>query len=227
MACTKQTARKNSGGKPVAMGRGKNPKPKGGGRVDRKVIIEYSSDESFDEERSQQVTGMGVPKRVKKMIHLTLPTNPGHVTTTESFTTFFINHGLTKALWKAFEKWGWSTDDMQELMSNFQKKHRKKIPLPKIYMDEDESDSEGLELQDGMRYGRKTPGGKGGKGSGGNTGPKPGTSHEGGGRGGAGGSVGGGGGTSGRQPGKCSRDDDDDDDDPNKRRKTDPGSKPL
>ena len=87
MARTKQTARKISRGKPVAMGRGKNLKPKGGGRVDQKVIIEYWSDESFDEERSQQVTSMGVPKRVKKMIHLTLPTNPGHVTTTESFTT--------------------------------------------------------------------------------------------------------------------------------------------
>ena len=28
MACTKQTARKNTGGKPVAMGRGKDPVPK-------------------------------------------------------------------------------------------------------------------------------------------------------------------------------------------------------
>ena len=92
MAYTKQTARKNTGGKPLAMGRGKNPVPKPGGRVDRKVIIEYSSDESFDEERPQPVTGTGVLKRVKKMIHLTLPTTPSHVTTTETFMTFFINH---------------------------------------------------------------------------------------------------------------------------------------
>ena len=60
-------------------------------------------------------------------------------------------------------------------MTNIQKKHKKKIPLPKIYMDEAKSNSEGLELQDGMCYGRKTPGGKGGKGGGGSTGPKPGT----------------------------------------------------
>ena len=90
------------------MGRGKNPKPKGAGpkpgQVDRKVIIEYSSDEEFDDDNSQLVMGTGVPKRVTKQIHLTLPTSPTHVTTTESFKTFFINHGLTQALQKAFQK---------------------------------------------------------------------------------------------------------------------------
>ena len=46
MAHTKQTARKNSGGKPLAMGKPKvDPKP--GGRADRKVIIEFSSNESY------------------------------------------------------------------------------------------------------------------------------------------------------------------------------------
>ena len=101
MAHTKQTARKNSGGKPLAMGGAKpqtNPTPKPGGRVDHKVIIEFSSDESFDEERPQPVEGSGAPKRVMKRIHLTLPTSLSHVTTTETFTTFFINHGLMKAL---------------------------------------------------------------------------------------------------------------------------------
>ena len=105
MACTKQTARKNSGRKPPAMGKPKplsNPKP--GGRADWKVIIEYSSDESFDEDRAQPVEGSGALKQIKKRIHLTLPTSPTHVTTTETFTTFFINHGLTKALRKAFQK---------------------------------------------------------------------------------------------------------------------------
>ena len=69
MARTKQTARKQPRGKPQAMGRGKNPAkkpadPKPGGRTDRKVIAEYSSDESPDEE-SQQVGGKSTPKRVK------------------------------------------------------------------------------------------------------------------------------------------------------------------
>ena len=107
MACTKQTVRKNSGGKPLAMGRRKpqtDPQPKLGGRADRKVIIEFSSDESFEEERVQPVEGSGALKRVMKWIHLTLPTSPAHVTTTETFMTFFIKHGLTKALRKAFEK---------------------------------------------------------------------------------------------------------------------------
>ena len=211
------------------MGRGKNPtskpKPKPG-RVDRKVIIKYSSDKEFDEDNPQPVVSTGTPKRVVRQIHLTLPTSLSHVTTTESFKTFFINHDLTRALQKAFQKRGYSTDQMQEIMTNFKNKYRQTIALPKIYEDKDSSDSEGLEFQDGTRYGRKTPGGQGGKCGGGSTGPKPGISCEGGGRGGTSGSVSGGKGTSGRQPGKRSRDDDDDDD-PNKRRKTDPGKKPI
>ena len=171
MARTKQTARKNTGGKPLAMGRGRgkgNPKtdPKPGGRSDRKVVLEYSSDESLDEENPQPVEGTGAPKRVVRRIHLTLPTSPAHVTTTETFKTFFINHGLTRALRKAFESQGWSTDQMQELRTNFQNKYGQTIPLPKIYQDEDSSDSEGLELADGTTVGKKTTGGAGGSGGG-------------------------------------------------------------
>ena len=93
----------------MGRGRGKgNPKsdPKPGGRLDRKVVIEYSSDESLDEDNPQQVEGAWAPKCMKKQIHLTLPTSPAHVMTTETFATFFINHGLTKALRKAFAKRG-------------------------------------------------------------------------------------------------------------------------
>ena len=99
--------------------------------------------------------------------------------------------------------------------------------------DEDSSESEGLELQNGMKVGRKTPrgkGNKGGKGGGKSSGPKPGTSQEGGSGGTVGGSSSGGaaggsgsGGAGGRRPGKRGRDDDGDgDDDPNKRQRTDP-----
>ena len=100
MARTKQTAWKNTGGKPLAMGRGRgkgNPKrdPNQGRRVDRKVLLEYSSDESPDESHPPPAEGAEAPKRVKKQIHLTLPTSPAHITTTETFATFFINHGLT------------------------------------------------------------------------------------------------------------------------------------
>ena len=47
---------------------------------------------------------------------------------------------------------------------NFQRKHSKKVPLPKLYMDEDTLDSEGLELQDGSVVGRKATGGSSGSG---------------------------------------------------------------
>ena len=164
MARTKQTARKNTGGKPLAMGRGKkdpkkNPTP--GRSADRKVVLEYSSDED-----PQQAEGAEAPQCVKRQIHLTLPTSPAHVTTTESFTAFFINHGLTRALQKAFTKRGWSTDQMREFVTNFQKKHGQQVPMPKIYGDEDTSDSDGIELADGTKAAKKTAGDAGGSGGG-------------------------------------------------------------
>ena len=56
MVRTKQTARKDTGGKPLAMGRGKkdpkkNPPP---GKPDRKVVVEYSSDEEPHRRRELQ-----------------------------------------------------------------------------------------------------------------------------------------------------------------------------
>ena len=118
-------------------------------------MLEYSSDESLDKDNPQQVEGVEAPKRVKKQIHLTLPTSPAHVTMTESFTAFFINHGLMPALLKAFAKRGWSTNQMEGFVANFLKKHGQQVPMPKIYRDEDSSDSEGLELADGTKVGRK------------------------------------------------------------------------
>ena len=130
---------------------------------------------------------------------------------------------------------------MQELITNFQRKHGKKVLLPKLYMDEDSSDSEGLELADGTRVGRKATNGAGGSGRG-KPGRKPATSGSssgaGGSCGGSGGNAGpssGGGGASGSGgtgagPGRGSkhgRDDDDPNDDPNKRRKTSDPPKPA
>ena len=171
MARTKQTARKDTGGKPLTMerGRGKaNPKknPTPGERADRKVVLEYSPDETPDENAPQQTEGAEAPKRVKKQIHLTLPTSPAHVTTTETFAIFFINHGLTQALQKAFAKRGWSTDQMREFITDFQKKHGQRVPMPKIHGDKDSTDDEGPELAVGTKAARKktTGSGRGGDG---------------------------------------------------------------
>ena len=184
------------------MGRGKatpkkNPMP--GGRADRKVVLEYSSDETPDKNAPQPAEGAQAPKRVKKQIHLTLPMSPAHVTTTETFSTFLINHGLTRALQKAFAKKGWSTDQMREFVTNFQKKHGQQVPMPKIYGDKDSTDDEGPELADGTKaVKKKTTGGAHG-------GDGPSTSGE----------------NVGRPKGKKrGRDDNGEEDDPNKRRKT-------
>ena len=47
---------------------------------------------------------------------------------------------------------------MREFVANFQKKHGQQVPMPKIYGDEDSSDSEGLELADGTTVAKKTTG---------------------------------------------------------------------
>ena len=161
-------------------------------------MLEYSSDETPDEIAPQPAEGAEAPKRMKKQIHLTLPTSPAHVTTTETFSTFFINHGLTRALQKAFAKRGWSTDQMREFITNFQKKHGQQVPMPKIYGDEDSTDDEGPELADGVKAVKKktTGGARGGDG--------PSTSGE----------------NAGRPKGKKRGRDDDGNDDPAKRRKT-------
>ena len=52
---------------------------------------------------------------------------------------------------------------MREFIANFQQKHGQQVPMPKIYGDED---SEGLELADGTKVGKKTTGGAGGSGGG-------------------------------------------------------------
>ena len=88
---------------------------------------------------------------------------------------------------------------MREFVTNFQKKHGQQVPMPKIYGDKDSTDSEGPELADGTKAGRKktTGGARGGDG--------PSMIGE---------SVGRSGGR------KRGQDDDGKDDDPNKRRKT-------
>ena len=186
----------------MGRGRGKgNPKknPTPGGRADRKVVLEYSSDETPDENAPQPAEGAQAPTRVKKQIHLTLPMSPAHVTTTETFATFFINHGLTQALQKAFAKRGWNTDQMREFVTNFQKKHGQQVAMPKIYGDEDSTDDKGPELADGTKAVKKKTTGSARGGDG------PSTSGE----------------NVSRPKGKKQGwDDDGKDDDPNKRRKT-------
>ena len=239
--CTKNKWRRaaSSGRRGERGGPRADPWP--GGRLDRRVVIGYSSDESLDEGSPQWVEGEGAPKHVKKQIHLTLPASPAHVTTTETFATFFINHSLAGALRGAFGGRGWSTDQMWELVAGFRRRHGRRVPLPGLCMDEDSSDGEGLELADRARVGRKATNGAGGS-SGGGPGGKPaagsGSSGAGGSGGGSGGdpgpSLGGGGaggsGSAGGGPGRFSkhgRDDDDPSDDPNKRRKTSDPPKPA
>ena len=221
MARTKQTARKNAGGKTPAKFPRKQP---------RKAILEYSSDDS-EQEYQVEGTDLVVPRRVTRKETLTMPTGPMHMTLTESFQTFFMRHGINTALKKALLKRDWTVEDMQTFIDNYQARYGVKIPTPELYLDEEESENEVIELNDGSKMGKQagrgtgskpknkssepTPGGSkntGGSGEGGSG--EGGTGGTGGGTGGAGRGTGGRGG--GDPPGKGtkrSRDDDDDDDD--------------
>ena len=93
---------------------------------------------------------------------------------------------------------------MREFVANFQQKHGQQVPMPKIYGDEDSSDSEGLELADGTKVGKKTTDSAGGS-SGGKPHKKPTTSggtSTGGGDGASTSGGGGVGGTRGDDPGR-------------------------
>ena len=246
MARTKQTARKDTGGKTPAKFPAKRP---------RKAILEYSSDDS-EEEHQVEGTDIVVPKRVIRKATLTLPTGPTHMTLTESFQSFFMRHGLNTALKKALLKRDWTVENMQEFISNYQARYGVKVPTPDLYLDEAESESEGLELNDGSKVGKQTGGGSGGNPKPRSTGTTPSTSGGKGGtgrgnKGGGGSTPGGSGGTGGAGRGsggggggdppgrgnKRSREDDDGDDDDDdssssseeeskrKKQKTDP--KPL
>ena len=217
MARTKQTARKNTGGKTPIKFPAKRP---------RKAILEYSSDDSEEEHRVEG-TDIIVPKRVTRKVTLTLPTGPTHMTLTESFQSFFMRHGLNTALKKALLKREWTVENMQEFVSNYQARYGVKVPTPDLYLDEAESENEGLELKDGSKVGKQTGGGSGGNPKPRSTGATPGTSEgkgdkDGGdskpsGSGGTGGSSrdtgGKGGGDPPRRGTKRSRDGDDDGDD--------------
>ena len=112
---------------------------------------------------------------------------------------------------------------MREFIANFQQKHRQQVPMPKIYGDEDSSDSEGLELADGTRVGKKTTGGAGGS-SGGKPRKKAATSGGTNTGGGDGAGTSGVGGSRGDDPGRGKKrsrgNEGDGGDDPNKCRKT-------
>ena len=79
MARTKQTARKNTGGKTPAKFPAKRP---------QKAILEYSSDDS-EEEHQVEGTDIIVPKRVIRKTTLTLPTGPTHMTVNRKLPVIF------------------------------------------------------------------------------------------------------------------------------------------
>ena len=214
MARTKQTARKNTGGKTPAKFPRKQP---------QKAILEYSSDDS-EQEYQVEGTDLVVPRRVTRKETLTLPTGPTHMTLTESFQSFFMRHGLNTALKKALLKRDWTVEGMQEFVRNYQARYGVKVPTPNLYLDEQVSEDEGLELNDGSKVGKQTGGGSGSNSKSRPMGATPGTSGEGGSgrgnKGGGGSKTGGSGGTGGTGGGdppkkgsKRTRDDDDDGDD--------------
>ena len=58
---------------------------------------------------------------------------------------------------KTLESRDWTLDQMQEFQMNYTAKYGTKIPTPKLFIDEGDSEEEGLELDDGTVYGKQAP----------------------------------------------------------------------
>ena len=91
-----------------------------GGRVKCKVILEYSSDEMSESQLDQisleypTAADMAKIKKMRKSVKLTIPCHPTVEGLTDSFITWYKDHGMTTSLRKALEVNRWTEKMIQE-----------------------------------------------------------------------------------------------------------------
>ena len=102
--------------RPIFTGdKGKVTQAPEGGRIKHKVDLQYSSDEASESQLDQMVSpecptaeDVAKIKRTKKSVKLTIPRHPTVEGLTESFITWYKEHGMTTSLRKALDANRWT-----------------------------------------------------------------------------------------------------------------------
>ena len=132
-------------------GEGKVTQAPEGGRIKHKVILEYSSDEVSESQLDQispeypTVVDVAKIKKTKKSVKLTIPHHPTVEGLTESFITWYKDHGMTTSLRKALEANGWTEQMIHEFKQAYIRKYKILQGYAMRYPDEKLSDEDELE----------------------------------------------------------------------------------
>ena len=132
-------------------GEGKVTQAPKGGRMKRKVILEYSSNEvsesQLDQISPEYPTAADVAriKKTKKSVKLTIPHHPTVEGLTESFIAWYKDHGMTTSLRKALKANGWMEQMIHEFKWAYIRKYKISQDYAMRYPDEKLSNEDELE----------------------------------------------------------------------------------
>ena len=132
-------------------GEGKVTQAPEGGQIKCKVILEYSYNEVSESQLDQispeypTVADVAKIKKMKKNMKLTIPRHPTVEGLTESFITWYKDHGMTTSLRKALEANRWTEQMIHEFKRAYIRKYKILQDYAMRYPDEKLSDEDELE----------------------------------------------------------------------------------
>ena len=132
-------------------GEGKVTQAPKGGRIKRKVILEYSSNEVSESQLDQispeypTVADIAKIKKMKKSMKLTIPCHLTVEGLTELFITWYKDHSMTTSLRKALKANGWTEQMIHEFKWAYIRKYKILQDYVMRYPDEKLSNEDELE----------------------------------------------------------------------------------
>ena len=149
---TRQEGNKSRYNRPIFTGEeGKVTQAPEGGRVKRKVILEYSSDEMSESQLDQisleypTVADVAKIKKTRKSVKLTIPCHPTVEGLTDSFIAWYKDHSMTASLRKALKVNRWMEKMIQEFKRAYIGKYKILQDYAVRYPDKKLSDEDELE----------------------------------------------------------------------------------
>ena len=122
-------------------------------RKNRKVVIEYTTDESDDQREAREPTlEFDTRLHVTKTVRVTLPAMPSQVHFSQTFVQRFLYYGMCIGLRQALEECGWTTNMIDEFIANFRVKHGFNCMTALLpYDDEEDSDGQPIYIDGGKK----------------------------------------------------------------------------